>query len=206
MNEMISRMKIIKQGGFSLLEMTVVVAILMMLIGWAVPNFNRYLLRIKLQNSTREVTTILRRSARHAMTKKQTVHVWVKTYNATGSSPHTPADPKNSIRAMVDTNIRSTADNWVDLSEGYCEMIVPVNIQAYSGWLSGAASPSSTDFEFTYYGTAQGGTLWVTYLQSDESGWMTVEPTTDYVGRVWYNTVTVTGLQRVRHYTYVRDP
>lgn len=173
------------KSGFSLVELLVVIFIIGLLIGWVVPNFNSFLLRIKLQNSSRQAEIMLRNAARHSVGDRRTVHVTVYD-RLSGTTP-------NSLKADIDQDIRdSPYDDWELMPDGFVEMISPILI----------AEMSADEFMFEKYGTAsKTGSLYITLCLPDAPNWIST-PVLN-ASRTDYNTITISGQQRARLYEYL---
>jgi prepilin-type N-terminal cleavage/methylation domain-containing protein len=186
----LNRNNALSRSGFSLIELMVVIVIIGLMVGWAVPNFSKVILRIKLQNSARELTTVLRKAGRYAMTNRLDVRTNVQLYNGS---------PANSVKSTVDNDIRSSVETWAPLPAGYCEMIKPINITYMS---------TTPDITFKMYGSVSPmPSIFVTYYQTtDGSLFCTTDaPLVDDQNNTAYNTITIAGSQRVRQYLFVHN-
>ncbi len=177
------------KSGFSLVELLVVIFIIGMLVGWVVPNFTSFLLRIKLQNSSRQAEIMLRNAARHAMSDRRTIMVYVNSRSA-GTQP-------NSMTAKIDQDIRDTPyDDWELLPDGFVETISPILIPDFS----------LPTVKFEKYGTATStGSLYITLRNPADPQWIAdggAAPA-ENLTRTDYNTITVSGQQRVALYEYL---
>lgn len=199
------------KSGFTLIELLIVILIAGILTGWVVPDFRKFIRRMKLENSSREAMVMLRTGSRQAITKRRTVNIWVYTNKAT-------LGPKNTMRAEISDDCRDPGDGWTDLPAGRAEMISPVTIE----YLNFGTIGANEDFnKYTMYGTSGAGAkICMTYLNVGEvaptvtcvTGCASSHQHTDgaepalgpHPNTLWHNTIEINGLQRAILYKYMR--
>lgn len=185
------------KSGFSLIELLVVITIIGLLVGWVIPNFSGFLLRMKLDNSLRILTTTLRNAASHSTADRRDVRLVIHRYD---SSTPDIIDAKRNAEVRKDGT-----DNWQSFPGGFAQMIPPVNIE-YPG-----ADATTLTFDMTMYGTTAPtpAGIYITYLlpgaTTPSPGHLNgVAPVTENTSAIWHNCITQTGLQQFRTYKFLR--
>ncbi|MFA5051936.1 MAG: prepilin-type N-terminal cleavage/methylation domain-containing protein [Patescibacteria group bacterium] len=90
-----------RTGGFSFIEVMMVMAVLVLLAGLAIPFYQSFQVSSGLDNTTREVASALRRTQGLAMGSQQWsawgVHIGTHQYVIFPGTVYNPSEPKNEI-------------------------------------------------------------------------------------------------------------
>jgi prepilin-type N-terminal cleavage/methylation domain-containing protein len=149
-----------KKAGFSLMELVVVIAIMGILIGLAVPSLMQQVPRSRLNTESQRMGTFLRQARLKAANTQKPIRVAI---NCIGHF----ATPDDNIpcSAKMETAIYSDGvmDSWGPVRDGLIELNAKINIQART-----VRDPGTGNWSPTPGSSLNNNLIWVVFLPSGQ--------------------------------------
>lgn len=192
--------------GFSLIELIVVVAVMIILAGMAVPAFGTTLARMRIQTNASQMVQDLRLVRDSAITYQQDLYVYIRTSPASGRTVYYyelfQKDPTNAAEASkhytpADTSVSDAFEKRTLLYNMVCGLPVQSGGAAYSYTSADTVTAGVNTYLVLVFHCGQGSYFrgQPTLLDGTFSGtiWIPMQDSANQPTRYWYVGISPTG-------------